>query len=214
MKQKTSNFCFYVFRRELRSKIMSRKTFDKITSILGLMIALFLFLAGGLVQWGYTFADHAVSAQLSAQKIDFPALTHNAKESADVTAFFAAHGGKVLTTGKEAQMYADHYLGYHLSLMPTYAAASGKNMAAQAALKATPKDPAVQAAAVAAAGTVETVFKGTSLRGMLLNAYAFWQLGQIAMYSAIAAFAGGLLFLVLALMGFAHLRRVNAEEAI
>ena len=49
---------------------------------------------------------------------------------------------------------------------------------------------------------------------MLLNAYAFWQLGQIAMYSAIAAFAGGLLFLVLALMGFAHLRKVAADEAI
>jgi hypothetical protein len=193
---------------------MSRKTFDKITSILGLMIALFLFLAGGLVQWGYTFADHAVASQLSAQKIDFPTLTHNPKESADVTAFFAAHGGKILTTGKEAQMYADHYLGFHLSMMPTYAAASGKNMAAQAALKATPNDPAVQAAAKDAAGTVETVFKGTSLRGMLLNAYAFWQLGQIAMYSAIAAFTGGLVFLVLALMGFAHLRRVNAEEAI
>ncbi len=178
------------------------------------MIALFLFLAGGLVQWGYTFANQSVSNQLSAQKIDFPTVTHNPKESADVTSFFATHGGKVLTTGKEAQMYADHYLGFHLSMMPTYAAASGKNMAAQAALKATPNDPAVQEAAKSAAATVETVFKGTSLRGMLLNAYAFWQLGQIAMYSAIAAFASGLLFLVLALMGFAHLRKVSAEEAI
>ena len=193
---------------------MSRKTFDKIASIIGLLLAVFLFVAGGLLQWGYNFANAAVSQQLSAQKIDFPTTTHNAKESADVTQFFATHGGKVLTTGKEAQMYADHYLGFHLSLMPTYADASAKNMAAQAALKANPSDKAAQAAAAAAAGTVDTVFKGTSLRGMLLNAYAFWQLGQIAMYSAVAAFAGGLLFLVLALMGFAHLRKVAADEAI
>ena len=193
---------------------MSRKTFDKITSILGLMLAVFLFVAGGLVQWGYSFANQSVSAQLSAQKFDFPTVTHNAKESADVTTFFAQHGGKVLTTGKEAQMYADHYLGYHLSLMPTYAVASAKDMAAQAALRAAPNDAMAQAAATSSAKTLDTVFKGTSLRGMLLNAYAFWQLGQIAMYSAVAAFAGGLLFLVLALMGFAHLRKVGAEEAI
>ena len=37
---------------------------------------------------------------------------------------------------------------------------------------------------------VDTVFKGTTLRGLLLNAYAFWQIGQIALYPAIAAFAG------------------------
>jgi len=111
-------------------------------------------------------------------------------------------------------MYADHYLGYHLSLMPTYAVASAKDMAAQAALRAAPNDAMAQAAATSSAKTLDTVFKGTSLRGMLLNAYAFWQLGQIAMYSAVAAFAGGLLFLVLALMGFAHLRKVGAEEAI
>ena len=193
---------------------MSRKTFDKITGILGLMLAVFLFVAGGLVQWGYTFATQSVSDQLSAQKIDFPTVTHNPKESAEVTTFFAQHGGKLLTTGKEAQMYADHYLGFHLSLMPTYAAASGKDREAQAALVATPNDPTAQAAAAASSKTVETVFRGTSLRGMLLNAYAFWQLGQIAMYSAVAAFASGLLFLILALMGFAHLRKVDAEEAI
>ena len=107
---------------------MSRKTFDKIASIIGLLLAVFLFVAGGLLQWGYNFANQAVSQQLSAQKIDFPTVTHNAKESSDVTLFFARHGGHVLTTGKEAQMYADHYLGFHLSLMPTYANASATNM--------------------------------------------------------------------------------------
>ena len=46
---------------------------------------------------------------------------------------------------------------------------------------------------------------------MLLNAYAFWQIGQIALYAAIAAFAGGVIFLALAVLGFLHMRRTPAE---
>ena len=62
--------------------------------------------------------------------------------------------------------------------------------------------------------TVGTVFKGESLRGMLLNAYAFWQLGQIAMISSWVSFLGGLIFLILALLGFAHSRRTSEDDAI
>ena len=52
------------------------------------------------------------------------------------------------------------------------------------------------------------MFKGTTLRGMLLNAYGFWQMGQIAWFAAIAAFAGAALMLILSLLGLWHLRRV------
>ena len=61
---------------------------------------------------------------------------------------------------------------------------------------------------VALAGEVEAVFKGTTLRGMLLNAYGFWQMGQLALFGAIAAFAGAALLLILSLFGVWHLRRV------
>ena len=63
-------------------------------------------------------------------------------------------------------------------------------------------------------GQVNTVFTGESLRGMLLNAYAFWQLGQIAMITSWVTYIGGLLFLFLARMGFAHSRRTSEDEAI
>jgi hypothetical protein len=59
------------------------------------------------------------------------------------------------------------------------------------------------------ASQVNTVFKGETLRGMLLNAYAFWKMGQIALYAAIAAFVGAALMLALAALGFVHLRRVG-----
>jgi hypothetical protein len=61
---------------------------------------------------------------------------------------------------------------------------------------------------------VDTVFRGTTLRGLLLNAYAFWQIGQIALYAAIAAFVGGVAFLVLSILGFVHMRRTPAEAEL
>ena len=91
--------------------------------------------------------------------------------------------------------------------MPTYAAASGANRAAAAALAADPTNADLQAAAAKASSTVETVFKGESLRGMLLNAYAFWQMGQIAKIGAGVSLVSGRLLLLLSILGWVHLRR-------
>ena len=98
--------------------------------------------------------------------------------------------------------------------MPTYAAASGANRAAAGALATDPTNVELQTAAKQASGTVETVFKGDTLRGMLLNAYAFGTLGQIAMVASYVSFAGGILFLILALLGFSHLRRADTDSII
>jgi hypothetical protein len=64
------------------------------------------------------------------------------------------------------------------------------------------------------AGEVETLFKGTTLRGMLLNAYGFWQMGQIALIGAIVSFIAAGLFLILSIIGFAHLLRTAPESEI
>jgi len=66
----------------------------------------------------------------------------------------------------------------------------------------------------ALADQVETVFKGTTLRGMLLNAYGFWKMGLIAFLGAIAAFAGAALLLILSLFGVWHLRRVREAAEV
>jgi hypothetical protein len=62
--------------------------------------------------------------------------------------------------------------------------------------------------------TVETVFKGQSLRGMLLNAYAFWELGQIASISALVALSSALLMLLLSIAGLIHIRRTPEDATI
>ena len=193
---------------------MNRKSFDKIASVIGLLLAGFLIVIGGILQYGGNFATDQVAAQLEPPALTIPTENGDPKSTDDVKKFFADNGEKVMTTGKQAQMYADHYIGFHLSAMPTYAAASNANRAAAGALATDPTNADLQAAAKKASGTVETVFKGQALRGMLLNAYAFGTLGQIAMVASYVSFAGGLIFLILALLGFAHLRRADTDSII
>ena len=193
---------------------MNRKSFDKIASVIGLLLAGFLIILGGILQFGGNFAAEQVATQLKPQAITIPADNGDPKASADVKKFFVDNADKVMTTGKQAQMYADHYIGFHLSAMPTYAAASTENRVAAGALAADPTNAELQAKSKQAAATVETVFKGQALRGMLLNAYAFGMLGDIAIVASYVTFAGGLLFLILALLGFAHLRRVDTDSVI
>ncbi len=53
----------------------------------------------------------------------------------------------------------------------------------------------------ALAAEVNTVFKGETLRGLLLNAYAFGTMGMIAGIAAIAALIAGAVMLVLSGLG-------------
>ena len=193
---------------------MKRKSFDKIVTAVGFGLAAFLLIAAGLLNWGASFAADAVASQLEAQEITIPAVTGNAEESLDVTEFFAANGEKILSNATQAQMYADHYLGFHLSSMPTYAAASTANRAARAALAENPNDEALIADAGAKSAMVETVFKGTVLSGTLLTAYAFGTLGSIAGIAALVALAGSLVMLLLSVLGLLHIRRVPEDATI
>lgn len=196
---------------------MKRRTFDTLASTIGALLGVILIIAGALLTWGGTFANNQVKDQLAAQKIMMPTATHNPKEDSTVTAFFATHGNKLMTTGKEAQMYANHYIAFHLTGIgggKVYSELSGEEMGLKASLAADPKNAALAEKVATLDGTVNTVFKGESLRGMLLNAYAFWQLGQIAMISAWVSYLGGALFLLLALLGFRHSRRVSEVDAL
>ena len=183
---------------------MRRRTFDALMVFAGLALAAVLLVAGGLLTWGHVFTSNEVHSQLAAQKIVFPAASSSSiKElpKADAAAM-RVYAGQMMTTGAQAQTYADHFIKVHLGEIAkgqTYSQLSAKAMA-------DPKNTAL-------AGEVETVFKGTTLRGMLLNAYGFWQMGQIALIGAIASFIGAALLLVLSLFGVWHLRRapVTAE---
>ncbi len=181
---------------------MRRRTFDALVSVAGLVLAGVLIVAGGLLLWGHSFVDSQVSSQLSAQKIVFPA---NSSPAIKAPEFAAMHqyAGQTMTTGAQAEVYADHFIANHLKEIgggQTYAQLSAKALAQ-------PKNAAL-------AAQVDAMFKGTTLRGMLLNAYAFWQMGQIALWGAIVSFIGAAILLVLSVLGLIHARRVAPATEI
>ena len=198
---------------------MKRRTFDRIVSFVGLGLSVFLFVAAALLNWGASFTDESVATQLSQQKITMPD-----KDSAGFKALpeeaqtaLAPFSNMPLTTGKQAQAYADFYIGSHLKGIAggkVYSEVSGMALGAAAKSKAEPANIALATEAGVLMGQRTTLFMGETLRGLLLYSYAFWQIGQIAMYAAWAAALAGILMLILSLLGFAHIRRVEADATI
>jgi len=182
---------------------MKRKTFDKIVTSVGALLTVFLLVVAVLDNWGASFAAGSVSSQLEAQKITMPKASEFAADTdADVLAYFTSRENQLMSTGKDAQMYADHYIAMHMSHMPTYAEASA------AVRSATGEDK------IAKEAVVETVFKGNMLRGTLLTAYAFGTLGSLAGYAAIAGLVGAFLMLLLTVAGYLHIRRTPESATI
>jgi len=181
---------------------MRRKTFDALATTVGLVLAVILLAAGGLMMWGHSFVDSQVHNQLAAQKIYFPP---NGSPAIKAPEFAAMHqyAGQLMTNGAQAEVYADHFIANHLTEIgggQTYAQLSARALAH-------PKNSAL-------AGQVDAMFKGTTLRGMLLNAYAFWKMGELAFWGAIVSFIGAGLLLILSALGYAHLRRVSPTAEV
>ena len=184
---------------------MRRRTFDFLASGVGVLLAIVLLVAGGLLLWGYNFVNDQVTQQLTEQQIVFPPANSQAIKSlppADAAAM-NVYAGQLMTTGDQAKTYADHFIAVHLKEIgggKTYSQLSAEALA-------NPSDQALQQ-------KVDTVFKGTTLRGLLLNAYAFWQIGQIALIASIISFVAGAILLILSGLGFWHLRRTPAEAEL
>jgi hypothetical protein len=198
---------------------MNRKTFDKIASIIGLMLAVVLISAGAMLQWGGHFANKNVKNQLVAEKITFPTTDNPGFKAlpADAQKAMAKYAGQQMTTGAQAETWADHYIWIHMQGMAggkTYDQVSGEFLGLAAQLKANPSDAALQAQVAQLGQVRQNLFMGDTLRGLLLNAYAFGTLGSIAMIASYVMYVAGLLFLILALLGFAHLRRAATDSVI
>ena len=181
---------------------MRRRTFDLLMATAGLFLAITLVASGVLLTWGHTFIGNEVHTQLAAQQIYFPAANSKAVAAPEFAAM-RQYGGQQLTTGAQAEVYADHFIANHLKEIgggKTYA-----QLSTEAQLQ--PKNTVL-------AGEVATVFKGETLRGLLLNAYAFGTMGTIAGIAAIAAFIAGAVMLVLSGLGLMHARRTSPATEI
>ncbi len=176
---------------------MRRRTFDLLASITGLFLAAMLLTSALLLTWAHNFITSEVHTQLAAQQIFFPPAGSAAIKAPQFAAMHQ-YAGQQLTTGAQAEVYADHFIANHLKVIgggKTYAQLSAESIASPGNAKL--------------AATVELVFKGETLRGLLLNAYAFGTMGTIAGLAAIAAFIAAGVMLILGGLGLLHARRVS-----
>ena len=177
---------------------MSRKTVDVVVSTIGLVAAVALLVVGTVAWVGHSFIDTQVHNQLASQKIFFPPKGSPATAGPQFAAM-RQYAGQQLLTGQQAKTYADHFIAVHLSEV-----AGGKTYAqVSAAALADPKNATLQ-------GQADTLFKGTALRGLLLNAYAFGTVGRLAGDAAIVMWITGGILLVLAVLGYVHAGRETA----
>ncbi len=182
---------------------MKRSNIDKIISSIGLLLASVLLIASAVLFYTYNFIHTQVYDQLAPQNIILPA--------ADSAAFKALsqkdqdaikpYAGQQVTTGAQAAVFANNYIAAHIQTIgggKTYSELSTES-------RANPDDKAL-------AGKVETVFRGETLRGTLLTAFAFDSMAVVAKYVAIGAVVAGVIFAFLSLLGFKHSKKETKKK--
>jgi hypothetical protein len=177
-------------------------------AVVGFVAAALLAVAGGLLLWGSAYVHNTVQSQLASQQIYFPpasAFAHP-KAGTEITPNMipsvSQYAGQQLLTGQQAEAYADHFIAQHIYDMgggKTYSQLSAESMA--------------QPANTQLANLVSTVFKGETLRSMLLNAYGWWKVSQITFIASLITFGlAGLAFLAsLATLTLGHKPEITHE---
>ena len=180
-----------------------------LAAIAGFALAAILVAAGGLLLWGSAYTHNMVHNQLAAQKIYFPpkdAFAHpvaGGEITPSMIPSVSQYAGQQLVTGQQAQSYADNFIAVHIANMTggkTYAQLSAASLAQPNNTKL--------------AGQVGTVFKGETLRSMLLNAFGWWKVSQITYIASLIAFALGGLTLLGSLFGLTVGRRPEIVHEI
>lgn len=189
---------------------MKRKTLDILVGLGLVVLAGLLLIAGIVLTSNANFANDYVKSQLSQQQITFKtAATMTAEEKA--SACLVKYAGQRLDSGKQAECYANEFIGLHLTSIAggkTYAQLGDVQTDLKAKIAALPKDDpaavALQQQLTDANTARETVFKGETLRGLLLTSYGFSEFGAKAGQAALVAYLAAGLLLLLGAAGLIH----------
>jgi hypothetical protein len=197
---------------------LKRRTIDSVLIAVGAVLTAALLVAGALLTWGANFAADYVDDELSSQKISFPPAAELREEGRTDLLRYA---GRTVNTGTEAEAYASFIDGHLQNIADgaTFAELGAPESAAKEAVKtaaADGADPAtiatLQGKADAISGQRNSLFKGETLRGLLLSAFAWATVGRIAGYAAFGAFLAGAVMLVLVLLGLRHHHKVLVRQ--
>jgi hypothetical protein len=193
---------------------LPRRRIDKFLIGFGVIAAIVFAVAGGLLTWGASFANDYVHDELSSQRVFFPDEASLREEGRDD---LVARAGQQVTTGPEAEAYAS-YIGGHLAGIAdgkTYAEIDDRG-AAQAVVDAREAGASeaeiadLQATADELKAQRDSLFRGETLRGLLLSSYAWSTIGRIAAIAAWVAFAGAAVLAGLVAAGLLHMRHMKA----
>lgn len=198
---------------------MKRRTLDILFSAGGIVLAGLLVVLGLVMTSNANFAKGYVQDQLSLQNITFKPvdeLTPEEKESACVVAF----AGQALTTGKQAECYANEFIGLHVMAIAggqTFAdlGVPQTELSEQVAAATKTNDaalPELQKQLTAVTAQRELLFKGETLRGLLLTSYGFSVFGLKGQQVATVAFGAAALLALLSLAGFVHAFTTSKDE--
>jgi hypothetical protein len=180
---------------------MNRKAWDQIVSASAAVIAVAMIVLGGFAIYGGNFGRDNVQTRLEPQNITFPPLDAMSPEEQEAVGDFA---GQQVTNGAQAEAFS-RYIGGHLAAVndgKTYSETS-----AEARAEGLDPDTAAELS-----GKADTLFKGETLRSILLNAYGWWTVATIALFAGYAMVALGILLGVFAILGFRHAKRLEAER--
>lgn len=196
------------------ARSMDRSLIDRLISWAGAVVVLALVALGAAAIFGGSFALDNVRDRLEPQNISFGAASEMTPEERAEVGEFA---GQKVDTGTEAEAYS-RLIGLHLTEIgggKTFAELGGPLFALEAQIeeaKAAGEDTAAMEAELAGLqGQRETVFKGETLRAILLNAYGWWTVGQITLFAGIGMVIVGLILAVLVALGFRHARKAEAS---
>jgi hypothetical protein len=199
---------------------MKRRTLDIFFAVGGLAIAVMLAVLGVVMSSNARFANNYVHDQLIQQNISFKAAADLTEEEAAAPCL-VAYAGQKLTSGKQAECYANNFIGLHVKSIAdgkTYADLGGvqNELKAKIATAEAAKDPglaALNGQLAAVTGQRESLFKGETLRGLLLTSYGFSSFGTKAGQVANVAYAAAAVLMVLSIAGLAHAARTAGTVA-
>jgi hypothetical protein len=193
---------------------LPRRRIDKVLIGFGVIAATVFAVAGGLLTWGANFADDYVHDELASQRVFFPDEASLREEGRGDLVRYA---DQQVTTGTEAQAYAGYIAGHMEGIADgkMYAEIDDRG-AAQAVVDAREAGASeariadLQAKADELKAQRDSLFRGETLRGLLLSSYAWSTIGRIAAIAAWVAFAGAAVMAALVAAGLVHLRRMKA----
>ncbi|MEY2430821.1 MAG: hypothetical protein QOC92_546 [Acidimicrobiaceae bacterium] len=199
---------------------MKRRTLDVLFSIGGIALAGLLLVLGLVMTSNANFSKNYVKDQLSQQNITFKSADTLTPEEAK-SACLVQFAGQPLTTGKQAECYANDFIGLHTRAIAngqTFADLGAPQTALSAKVKAAtaandPALPDLQQQLTAVTAQRESLFKGETLRGLLLTSFGFSVFGVKGAQVATVAYIVAALLALLSIAGFVHALRTSKNEA-